>query len=173
MAYKKQTFTDFETKLKAEHLDHIEEGILANEQALEDLDNNKQDKITDSLVIGSGMEGSLRVGVTSIGSGQVDTPTTLRLSGTAVNITAGRGAVNIIAEDPNGASYVELNKCRITNLGEPDANTDATTKNYVDTRALREREIAKQYTDDLVGDIDTALDNIIAIQNSLIGGESV
>lgn len=31
----------------------------------------------------------------------------------------------------------------------------------------------KQYVDNLVGDIETALDNIIEIQNSLIGGEVV
>ncbi len=31
----------------------------------------------------------------------------------------------------------------------------------------------KKYVDDLVGDIETALDNIIAMQNELIGGDSV
>lgn len=33
--------------------------------------------------------------------------------------------------------------------------------------------VIKEYVDNLVGDIDTALDSIIAIQESLIGGESV
>lgn len=32
--------------------------------------------------------------------------------------------------------------------------------------------VAKKNVDDLVGDIETALDNIISIQNSLIGGEA-
>ena len=31
----------------------------------------------------------------------------------------------------------------------------------------------KEYIDEQLGDIETALDSIIAIQNSLIGGESV
>jgi hypothetical protein len=32
---------------------------------------------------------------------------------------------------------------------------------------------AKKYTDQKIGDIETVLDNIITIQNSLIGGDSV
>lgn len=35
-----------------------------------------------------------------------------------------------------------------------------------------ETDVDKAYVDEVIGDIDTALDNIIAIQNELIGGES-
>ena len=34
MAYQRQTFTDNKTVLKAEHLEHIEDGIVAIEEAL-------------------------------------------------------------------------------------------------------------------------------------------
>lgn len=34
MAYEKQTFKDNETILKAEHLNHIEDGIKANEELI-------------------------------------------------------------------------------------------------------------------------------------------
>lgn len=47
-----------------------------------------------------------------------------------------------------------MNK-KITNLGNPTTDTDAVNKNYVDTA---------------IGSIDSALDSIIAIQNSILGG---
>lgn len=47
---------------------------------------------------------------------------------------------------------------RISNLGEPRADNDAVNRAYVDTA---------------IGNIETALDSIIAIQEQLIGGESV
>lgn len=39
--------------------------------------------------------------------------------------------------------------------------------------AKLDKKADKQYVDTSIGDIETALDNIIAIQNSLIGGEAV
>ena len=36
-----------------------------------------------------------------------------------------------------------------------------------------QNKVIKKYVDDMAGDIETALDNIIAIQNTLIGGGSV
>ena len=42
---------------------------------------------------------------------------------------------------------------------------------YVATPKGKKQAVNKEYVDDLVGDIETALDSIIAIQNELIGGE--
>ena len=53
---------------------------------------------------------------------------------------------------------VTLNNNQLSDVGNPINNTDAANK---------------QYVDNLIGDIETALDNIIEIQNSLIGGEVV
>jgi hypothetical protein len=36
-----------------------------------------------------------------------------------------------------------------------------------------QNKVVKGYVDGQIGDIETALDSIIAIQNSLIGGDSV
>ena len=46
---------------------------------------------------------------------------------------------------------------RIQNVGNPEDSTDATNKGYVDG---------------LIGDIDTALDSIISIENNLMGGDA-
>lgn len=46
---------------------------------------------------------------------------------------------------------------RIQLVGDPEDSTDATNKGYVDG---------------LVGNVETALDSIISIQNSLIGGDA-
>lgn len=51
--------------------------------------------------------------------------------------------------------YVDGN--RIQSVGTPEDSADAANKGYVDG---------------LIGDIDTALDSIISIQNSLIGGDA-
>lgn len=56
MAYEKQTFVDNETVLSAEHLNHIEEGIIQNEKDIEkkaDLDEEgklKEEQLPDSAV---------------------------------------------------------------------------------------------------------------------------
>lgn len=56
MAYEKQTFVDNETVLSAEHLNHIEEGIVQNEKDIEkkaDLDEEgklKEEQLPDSAV---------------------------------------------------------------------------------------------------------------------------
>lgn len=48
-----------------------------------------------------------------------------------------------------------------------DAEMSDTSENAVQNKVI------KAYVDGITGDVETALDNIIAIQNSLIGGGSV
>lgn len=60
-----------------------------------------------------------------------------------------------IMVDDNVLSFM-ADKIYITGLVDPTDDTEAANKKYVDN---------------LVGDINTALDSIIAIQNELIGGE--
>lgn len=48
-----------------------------------------------------------------------------------------------------------------------DTEMSDTSENAVQNKVI------KKYVDDITGDIETALDNIIAIQNLLIGGGSV
>lgn len=62
MAYKKQTFKDNATVLKAEHLNHIEDGIVANEKAI----GQKQ----DTLVSGTSIK--TINGQSILGSGNID-----------------------------------------------------------------------------------------------------
>lgn len=78
----------------------------------------------------------------------------------------GYGGVDISAGEANPVKIsayggVEISSAFkpviIKNLATPSEGTDATNKDYVDS---------------LVGDIETALDGIITLQNSLIGGES-
>jgi hypothetical protein len=56
------------------------------------------------------------------------------------------------------ANNIDFLNAHLCNLAEPEDASDAVTKNYVDTQ---------------IGDIDAALDEIIALQNSIIDGESV
>ncbi len=46
MSYEKQTFKDNETVLKAEHLQHIEDGIVQNENTINELKENSQTDIS-------------------------------------------------------------------------------------------------------------------------------
>lgn len=58
----------------------------------------------------------------------------------------------------------------------PDWNqTDETKADYIKNKptVLTEEVYSKKEIDNMMGDIETALDNIIAIQNTLIGGEGV
>ncbi len=48
-----------------------------------------------------------------------------------------------------------------------DTEMSDTSENAVKNKVI------KKYVDGITGDIETALDNIIAIQNSLIGGDGV
>ena len=54
------------------------------------------------------------------------------------------------------ANNIDFLNAHLCNLAEPENASDAVTKNYVDTK---------------IGDIESALDAIIALQNSIIGGE--
>ena len=71
----------------------------------------------------------------------------------ASSLTIGGGSIHISKTDYG--FYVDGN--RIQNVGNPEDSADAANKGYVD---------------DLVGDIDTALDSIISIENGLIGGDA-
>lgn len=51
---------------------------------------------------------------------------------------------------------IDINNTRIYNLAEPINNNDAVNKQYLDTS---------------VGNIESALDAIIELQNSLLGGD--
>lgn len=186
----------------------------ATKKFVEDGLAEKQDKIGDSFSFGTTRFDQLGI------SGLM----TLGLSSQSVKIEAGKGIVYITAKDPNGnPTYVQLNGCRITNLGTPTAETDAATlksvndaksaaissaKSYTNTAKSEAVSSAKSYTDTVraeiennmsfgyvpiaqwsstmnginyrvtelendMGDVESALDGIIALQNSLIGGETV
>jgi len=60
-----------------------------------------------------------------------------------------------------GSTYVSLNDVDMTNY-PTKAEMEKALKDKADTK----------YVDGLVGDIETALDGIISIQNSLIGGDA-
>ena len=65
-------------------------------------------------------------------------------------------AVIKLEENGGGSSSIVL-----------DSEMSDTSENAVQNKVI------KKYVDGITGDIETALDNIIAIQNSLIGGDSV
>ena len=75
----------------------------------------------------------------------------LAISASTVTISGGSVAIG----DTTYGFSVSNNK--IENVGTPEASTDAATKGYVDSA---------------IGNIETALDNILSIQNSLIGGDT-
>lgn len=103
----------------------------------------------------------------------------------SVELTTGDKNINVSGKDLNfsgriislstihpggmgGVGWIDVQKSRITDLGEPSSDSDAVTKVYTDNAV----NAAKEYALSLVGNIDSALDGIIAIQNSLIGGEN-
>ena len=69
MSYNKQNFVDNKTTLKAEHLQNIEDGILANESAIQ----NKQDSLKSGINIktinGASILGAGNIDVTGPSSG--------------------------------------------------------------------------------------------------------
>lgn len=97
-------------------------------------------------------------------------------------ITGGTLSINAFG------GIVDFNNNKLQKIASPTANADATNKGYVDNQITSAINIAnkytssqvtstlnsaKNYTDSVVGDIDKALDSIIALQNSYIGGETV
>lgn len=66
----------------------------------------------------------------------------------------GRSGVSFTSDEEYSADFGGK---RVINAATPTESTDLATKGYVD---------------DIVGDVETALDSIIAMQNSLIGGET-
>lgn len=73
---------------------------------------------------------------------------------------ADSSAVNEIAEE-------------VIRLGENEENLDIDTTMSDTSENPVQNKVIKAYVDNAIGDIDTALDSIIAIQNSLIGGDGV
>ena len=87
------------------------------------------------------------------------------------------GVDYVLADDINSiASAVIKNEEEIKNL---KSNSGSNVNITIDTEMSDTSEnpvqnkVVKGYVDGQIGDIDTALDSIIAIQNSLIGGDSV
>lgn len=100
-----------------------------------------------------------------------------------------KAGADVINEIANAVIQIENNKT--TSISENPSNTKYPTEKAVadyvseqgggavdtemsdtSTNAVQNKVI-KKYVDENVGDIETALDNIIAIQNELIGGGSV
>lgn len=82
---------------------------------------------------------------------------------------------NVQLIDPNGYKdeLLKMVDARIAeiNPAKVDQSYDSQSQNAQSGLAVAKAvQEAKSYTDDAVGDIDTALDGIIAIQESLIGG---
>ena len=72
------------------------------------------------------------------------------------------GGVDVAsAEDINEVAHA------VIDLEEIDTEMSDTSNNAVQNKVI------KNYIDESIGDIDTALDGIIEIQNSLIGGVAV
>lgn len=67
----------------------------------------------------------------------------------------------VLADDINSIAHA------VIDLEEIDTEMSDTSNNAVQNKVI------KNYIDESIGDIETALDSIIAIQNSLIGGDSV
>jgi hypothetical protein len=65
------------------------------------------------------------------------------------------GAQTILKSNGDGGVALNVSSQRIANLANPIDDTDGANKRYVD---------------DLIGDVETALDNIIALQNAKIEG---
>ena len=74
---------------------------------------------------------------------------------------ADSSAVNEIAK-----AVIEIEKSGVGSSLEIDTEMSDESENAVQNKVI------KQYVDGYVGDIETALDNIIVIQNTLIGGGS-
>ena len=71
------------------------------------------------------------------------------------------GVDYVLADDINSIAHA------VIDLEEIDTEMSDTSNNAVQNKVI------KNYIDESIGDIETALDSIIAIQNSLIGGDSV
>ena len=71
--------------------------------------------------------------------------------------------------DVDDVNADDINKIAhaVIDLEEIDTEMSDTSNNAVQNKVI------KNYIDESIGDIETALDSIIAIQNSLIGGDSV
>lgn len=58
---------------------------------------------------------------------------TITLDGSTISVANGSVTDLDLVLDPQGAGVINVSTARVTNLGAPTANTDATTKLYVDT----------------------------------------
>ena len=94
---------------------------------------------------------------TAIGKFNVEDANALLIVG---NGTSDTNRKNAFMVNKDGSAEVQVTG---------DTENSVTTRGYVDNYI----ESVRAYVDTSIGDIDAVLDNIIAIQNSLIGGESV
>lgn len=76
-----------------------------------------------------------------------------------------------ISENPSNTKY-PTEKAVADYVSEQGGGAVDTEMSDTSTNAVQNKVI-KKYVDENVGDIETALDSIIAIQNELIGGDSV
>lgn len=67
---------------------------------------------------------------------------------------------DVLAEDINSIAHA------VIDLEEIDTEMSDTSNNAVQNKVI------KNYIDESIGDIDTALDGIIAIEEQLIGGDN-